>query len=56
MLSSPAFVALVLAGGLNMGFYGLWSGVLTKVLPFDENTNGYFGLVNTVCSVIGGCV
>lgn len=44
--------------GLNMGVYGLWSGVLTEVLPstWSDSEKGMFGLVNTVCSVVGGLV
>eukprot|EP00039_Didymoeca_costata_P022489 m.346798 g.346798 ORF g.346798 m.346798 type:complete len:453 (+) comp30398_c0_seq1:59-1417(+) len=56
MLSSFSFVILILSGGLSMGVYGLWSGVLTEVLPssWSDQLKGDFGLVNTVCSVAGG--
>ena len=51
-----SFICMILAGGLNMGVYGLWSGVLTEVLPssWSDAEKGMFGLVNTVCSVVGG--
>ena len=44
-LSKPNFVAVVLAGGLSMGVYGMWSGTLPSVLPdaWSDTTKGYFG-------------
>jgi hypothetical protein len=55
-LLTPSFIFIVLAGGMNMGVYGLWSGVLTEVLPahWSDTQKGMFGLVNTIMSVAGG--
>eukprot|EP00035_Acanthoeca_spectabilis_P012977 m.236014 g.236014 ORF g.236014 m.236014 type:complete len:115 (+) comp15769_c0_seq11:1210-1554(+) len=39
-----------------MGVYGMWSGVLTSVLPssWGDATAGYFGLANTLSGIVGG--
>lgn len=56
VLKSPSFMAIAIAGGLNMGVYGMWSGVLVTVLPasWGDATAGYFGLANTLSGIVGG--
>eukprot|EP00041_Stephanoeca_diplocostata_P008890 m.132997 g.132997 ORF g.132997 m.132997 type:complete len:487 (+) comp17519_c0_seq1:330-1790(+) len=56
VVAKPAFVLLVVSGGVNMGLYGMWSGVLPAVLPssWGDAEAGYFGLANTLCGIVGG--
>ena len=51
--------ALVLAFGLQMGLYGVWSGTLASVLDsmnFDSKQADWLGFGNTVAGVLGGLV
>jgi len=51
--------ALVLAFGLQMGLYGVWSGTLASVLDsmnFDSKQADWLGFGNTVAGVCGGLV
>eukprot|EP00040_Diaphanoeca_grandis_P013427 m.67874 g.67874 ORF g.67874 m.67874 type:complete len:492 (+) comp23882_c0_seq2:60-1535(+) len=54
--SKPNFVLLVLAGGLNMGLFGCWSGLLPSVVPasWGDTTAGNFGMANTFAGIVGG--
>jgi hypothetical protein len=53
---APAFLALAVAGGLEMAVYGAWSGVLPTVLSpkFSDGQAGTFGSVNTFAGIAGG--
>lgn len=54
----PSFIPVVIAGGLSMGVYGMWSGVLSSVVPsaWGDTTAGDFGLANTLAGIIAGVV
>eukprot|EP00730_Choanoeca_flexa_P010314 TRINITY_DN17455_c0_g1_i1.p1 TRINITY_DN17455_c0_g1~~TRINITY_DN17455_c0_g1_i1.p1 ORF type:complete len:475 (+),score=68.02 TRINITY_DN17455_c0_g1_i1:49-1473(+) len=49
-------LVIALAGGLEMGVYGAWSGVLPNVLSsrFSDTMAGAFGAVNTFAGIVGG--
>lgn len=57
-LSDKSFFLLALAGGLNMGIYGMWSGVLISVLKgdggVDSKSAGMYGMANTFAGIVGG--
>lgn len=53
LLTNGSCMAIIVAGGLQMGVFGAWSGVLPQVLPFSDARNGYFGAANTFASIAG---
>jgi hypothetical protein len=57
-LKTPSFLLLCAAGGLQMAFYGAWSGELPSVLTanglYTDVQAGAFGSVNTFAGIIGG--
>lgn len=64
--TTPSFVLICLAGGLQMAIYGMWSGVLPSVLSqisptagqptYSDVQCGWFGFSNTVAGIIGGLI
>ena len=62
--TTPSFILICLAGGLQMAIYGMWSGVLPSVLSqisptagqptYSDVQCGWFGFSNTLAGIIGG--
>ena len=53
LFQSVSVLLLVVAGGLEAGSSGAWSGVLTQILPYSSSFVGWCGFANNIGGIFG---